>query len=69
MQQLTCKMVWSFSFILLKKGLNFKKSPGGRVLKMCEKVQKSAKKCEKVPNRFCPLVVALYFFSDFLQAN
>ena len=25
----------------------------------CENVRKSAKKCEKVPRRFCPLVVAL----------
>ena len=39
----TCKMVWSFSF---KKDLNFKKSPGGKILKMCEKEWKSAKKCE-----------------------
>ena len=58
MQQLTCKMVWSVSFYSLKKkeNLNFKKRPGGNFLKKCEKVWKSAKKCEKVPKRFCPLV-------------
>ena len=33
MQQLTCKMVWSFSFYYLLEGLNFKKSPGGIILK------------------------------------
>ena len=56
-QQLTCKRVWSFSsyslFILLRKGLILRESPGG---KKCEKVWKSVK---KVPKRFCPLVVAL----------
>ena len=46
MQQLTCKMVWSFAFYSpLKKGLNFKKSPGGKILKKCKNVQKSVKKC------------------------
>ena len=65
MQQLTCKMVGSFSFysLLLSfrvfelnkavvKPLNSKKSPGGKILKTlkkCEKVWKSAKKFEKVP--------------------
>ena len=33
-------------------------------MKSSEKVWKSAKKCEKVPRRFCPLVVALEFFFD-----
>ena len=56
MQQLTCKMVWSFSFYSLKKGLNFERSPGGQIWKSVEKCEK---KCEKVPKRFCPLVVAL----------
>ena len=55
MQQLTCKMVWCFSFILFLKGLNFKKSLGGNNLKSVEKCEK----CEKVPKRLCPLVVAL----------
>ena len=59
MQQLMCKMVCLFLFILYKKGLNFKKSPGGKILKKCEKCGKVPKKCEKVPKRFCPLVVAL----------
>ena len=52
MQQLTCKMVWSFSFDYLKKGLNFKKSPEGKILKKCDKVWKSAKKYEKCRNDF-----------------
>ena len=59
MQQLKCKMVWSFSFYSLKESLNFKRSPGGKILKRGEKVWKSVKKCEKVPKRFCPLVVAI----------
>ena len=29
MQQLTCKMAWSFSFDSLIESLNYKKSPGG----------------------------------------
>ena len=33
-----------------------------KVCEKCGKVRKSA--CEKVPKRFCPLVVALEFFSD-----
>ena len=50
MPQPTCKMVWSFSFYsLLKEGLNFKRSPGGKILK----------KCDKLPKRFSPFVVAL----------
>ena len=57
MQQLTCKMVWSLSFILFETGLNFKQSPGGKILKKCEKVWKSAKKCETVPKRFCPYLL------------
>ena len=58
MQQLTCKMVRSFSFISFKKELVLRKS-WGKILKKCEK------KCEKVSKRCCPLVVALLFFSDF----
>ena len=47
MQQLTCKMVWSFSFIILfLKSLNFEKSPGGKIRTKCEKVWKSVKKCQ-----------------------
>ena len=42
MQQLTCNMVWSFSFYSLEKRLDFKRKSWG-------------KKCEKVPKRFCPL--------------
>ena len=58
MQQLTCKMVWSFSFYsLVNKGLNFKKHFGATILK----------KCEKVPKRFCPLVVALSFSLNFVD--
>ena len=57
MQQLTCKMAWSFSFYPLRKSLNFKINPGG-------KFGESVEKCEKVPKRFCPLVVALSFFSE-----
>ena len=40
-----------FSFILFRKGLILRESPGG----------KCVKKCGKVPKRFCPLVVALSF--------
>ena len=54
MQQLTCRMVWLSPFYSLKKRLDFKRSPGG----------KSVEKCEKVPKRFCPLVVALWLFSE-----
>ena len=39
--------------------------PGGKILKNCENVWKSAKKCEKVPRRFCPSVVALSFSLTF----
>ena len=38
MQQLTCKMVWSFSFLVSYKKPSFKKGPGGKSLKKCEKV-------------------------------
>ena len=48
--------LWSKTAV---KPLKSKKSPGGKILKKCENVWKSAKKCEKVPRRFCPLVVAL----------
>ena len=41
-----------FSFILLREGLILEKEK-------CENVWKRAEKCEKVPKRFCPLVVAL----------
>ena len=86
MQQLPCKMVWSFSFVAqvrptflilleddkrattskwfglfpfilfysLKKRLDFKRKSS------VEKVKKRG----KVPKQFCPLVVALVFFSD-----
>ena len=56
MQQLTYKMVWSFSFILfhpVKKRLDFKRKSWGR----------SVEKCGKVPKRFCPLVVMAFSFS------
>ena len=61
MQQLTCKIDSSnyfyylfFSFIILElKPFVFEgESPGGNILKKCQKVPKSMK-------RFCPLVVAL----------
>ena len=58
-QQLMCKIVWSFLFIIfysLKKGLILRESPGGINVKRCGKVWK---KYDKVPKRFCPLVVAL----------
>ena len=87
-QQLTCKMVWSFSFYSLlfsfilfyslfvsfclflslwtktvAKPLNSKKKSWRRnsekLWQKCENVWKSVKKCEEVPRRFCPLVVAL----------
>ena len=50
-------MDWPLSFYSLLKSLNFKKTPGGNFWK-------SVKKCGNVPKRFCPLVVALQFFSD-----
>ena len=62
MRQLTCKMVWYFSFILFV--CLFLSKIGGKILKnseKCESVWKSAKKCEKAPRRFCPLVVAFSF--------
>ena len=47
----------SFSFYSLEKGLNFKKSPGGNVLKKCEKVRKSVKIAEAILHfGCCPLV-------------
>ena len=49
MQQLMCKMVWSFSFYSLKKSPNFKRSPGGKILKKCEKcgkVRRGVKNCQ-----------------------
>ena len=61
MQQLTCKMVGLFLFILFFKSLNFKRSPGGKFLKKVWKVWKSAKKCEKsaetiLPFSCCPSI-------------
>ena len=61
MQQLTCKIDLSnsfyylfFSFVLIElKPFVLKGKVQG------EKVLKSAKKCEKIMKRFCPLVVAL----------
>ena len=50
MQQLTCKMVWSFSFYAQKR-LNFKKSPGGIILIMCGKSAETI-----LPFSCCPLV-------------
>ena len=77
-QQLTCEMVWSFSFYCfwslfvslsslwtkaVVKSLNSKRKSwrksSEKLWKKCENVWRSAKKCEKVPRRFCPLVVAL----------
>ena len=64
-QQLTCKIDLSrsfyylfFSFVLieLKPFVLKGKSPGGKILKKCDK---SVKKYEKIMKRFCPLVVAL----------
>ena len=67
MQQLTCNIDLS-SFFLLSfllfcfhwaKTLSFEgESPGGNILKECEKVRK----VWKIMKRFCPLVVALWFF-------
>ena len=37
-------LVFFLFFSLFKKGLNFKKSPGGNCLKKCAKVPKSVKK-------------------------
>ena len=60
-QQLTCKIDLSssfyyylfFPFVLIElKPLVLKGSPGGKIMKKCEKVR-------KIMKRFCPLVVAL----------
>ena len=57
-QQLTCKIdsfyYLFFSFIILElKPLCFEgKSPGGKIMKKCQKVR-------KIMKRFCPLVFAL----------
>ena len=63
MQQLTCKMICFFLFILFEKSLHLKKSPGGKKSEKYGKVWKSVNvekcECEKVPKRFCSLVVAL----------
>ena len=61
MQQLTCKMVWPFSFYLLfvswnKNPLVLVRSPG-EVLKVPDKARKSVEKREKAPRRFCALVL------------
>ena len=38
MQQLTCRMDWSFSVYSLKRALILRKgSPGGKILRKCEK--------------------------------
>ena len=51
MQQLTCKLLWSFFFLLSEKeALILRKSWG-----------KKSEKRDKVPKRFCPLVVAFSF--------
>ena len=44
-QPLTCRMVWSSSFysLLKKAALNFKKNPGGKILKKCGKVPEGPK--------------------------
>ena len=55
MQQLTCKMVSSFSFLFSKKTLILREVLGE---KFRESV-KSVEKCEEVQKRFCPSVVAL----------
>ena len=76
MQQLTCNIGLSisfyylfFSFVLIEpKDLCFEgESPGGKILKKCEKVRKKV----KIMKRFCPLVVALQFFPDpcFIRAT
>ena len=74
MQQLTCKIDLSnsfyylfFSFIILElKPLVLKgKVPGGKIMKKCQKVRKSA----KIMKRFCPLVVALLFFRELYVCN
>ena len=60
-QRLTCKMVWSFPFILFKKALILRKVVGGKLWKSVKKVWKSAKEWEKsaemiLPFSCCPLV-------------
>ena len=63
MQQLTCKIdlpfsfyYLFFSFVLLElKPFVEGESPGGNILKKCQKVPKSV----KIMKRFYPLVVAL----------
>ena len=42
-------------FFSYYKSLTLKKSPGGKLLKKCEKVWKSLKKCEQVPKPILPL--------------
>ena len=62
MQQLTCKMVWYFSFNALVKSLNFKRSPGGTILKKCEKSVESVKKCRNdFALQFLPFSFSLIF--------
>ena len=64
MQQLTCNidlfrsfyyLFFSFVLIELKPFVLKGESPGGKIMKKCEKVRKSV----KIMKRFCPLVVAL----------
>ena len=48
---------------LNKNSLTLREAPGG-FFSICETFWKSAKKCDEVLKRFCPLVVALLFFFD-----
>ena len=55
-----------FFFYSLKEGLNFKRSPGGKNLKKCEKVWKSAKKSvKKCRNDFALQLLPFSFFFFF----
>ena len=51
-------LVFFFLFSATKT-LILRENPEGKVLKNCGKVWKSVDKCENMPKRFCPLVVAL----------
>ena len=65
MQQLTCKMVFGLFlfllFLVLKgKGLDFKKSNGGKILKKCDiSCGKVRLFCVKNDETILPVVVAL----------
>ena len=78
MQQLTCKMVWSFSFYSLAKGLDLKKSPGGKILKKLEKCGfrevwfpqcEIASFCSFVKNLLMPLFLMGCFPGDFQEGK